>query len=89
MQRSPWYALINGWLYVRADFRLLWLATGPLLLAANLAKGTLNGHRRARRIWPARLTRLAALENTDLATLSGDQLRAHTDRLLAALGWWW
>jgi pyruvate,water dikinase len=89
LQRSPWYAVINGWLYLRADFRLLWLATAPIGLAVNLAKGTLNGHRRMRRTWPARLTILALLEKADLAKLSDDELRAHADRLLAALGWWW
>ena len=52
LQRSPWYAVINGWLYMRADFRLPWLATAPIGLAMNLAKGTLNGHRRMRRRWP-------------------------------------
>jgi rifampicin phosphotransferase len=89
LQRSPWYAVINGWLYVRADFRLLWLATAPIGLAVNLAKGTLNGHRRMRRRWPDRLRMLALLEKSDLAKLSDEELRAHTDRLLAALGWWW
>ena len=89
LQRSPWYAVINGWLYMRADFRLLWLATAPIGLAVNLAKGTLNGHRRMRRRWPDRLRMLALLEKSDLAKLSDEELRAHTDRLLAALGWWW
>lgn len=89
LQRSPWYAVINGWLYMRADFRLLWLATAPIGLAVNLAKGTLNGHRRMRRRWPDRLRMLAMLEKSNLAKLSDEGLRAHTDRLLAALGWWW
>jgi pyruvate,water dikinase len=89
LQRSPWYAVINGWLYMRADFRLLWLATAPIGLVVNLAKGTLNGHRRMRRRWPDRLTRLALLEKSNLAKLSDEELRAHTDRLLAALSWWW
>lgn len=89
LQRPPWHAVINGWLYVRADFRLLWLATAPIGLAVNLAKGTLNGHRRMRRTWPGRLAMLASLEKTGLTTLPDDELRAHADRLLAALGWWW
>ncbi|HEX6758404.1 MAG TPA: PEP/pyruvate-binding domain-containing protein, partial [Propionibacteriaceae bacterium] len=89
LQRSPWYAVINGWLYMRADFRLLWLATAPIGLAVNLAKGTLNGHRRMRRRWPDRLRMLALLEKSDLAKLSDEELRVHTERLLAALGWWW
>src|SRR5512133_2572093 len=86
LQRWPWYAVINGWLYMRADFRLLWLATAPIGLAVNLAKGTLNGHRRMQHRWP---DRLASLEKTDLAKLSDTELRTHTERLLAALGWWW
>ena len=89
MQRSPWCALINGWLYMRADFRLLWLATGLIGLVGMIAAGTLGGHQRMRRRWPRRLTLLDSLEQTDLAQLSDAALQAHTDRLLEASGWWW
>jgi phosphohistidine swiveling domain-containing protein len=89
MQRSPWSALVNGWLYMRADFRLLWLATGLMGVVAMIATGTLDGHQRVRRRWPRRLMLLDALERTDLAKLSDDALQAHADRLLEALGWWW
>ncbi len=89
MQRLPWFALINGWLYIRADFRLLWLATGPMGLVVMIATGTLDGHQRMRRTWPLRLTLLDSLERTDPSQLSDDELRAHADRLLGALGWWW
>jgi hypothetical protein len=85
MQKYPWHALINGWLYIRADFRLLWLAIGPLGLVLITLKRTLNGHRRVRRTWPRQLANLASLEKTELAGLSDDELRTHADRLLEAL----
>ena len=90
MQKSPWSALINGWLYVRADFRVL-LTTAWLMRAAirSIVTGTLDGHRRMRRTWPPKLTILDSLERTDLAKLSDEELQAHADRLLEALGWWW
>ena len=89
MQRFPWHALINGWLYVRADFRWIWLITGPLGLLWNALAKTLNGHSRMRRLWPPQLTTLDSLENVELQKLSDDRLHVHADRLLQILGWWW
>ncbi len=89
MQRLPWYALINGWLYIRADFRLLWLVIAPLGLIWNALGNTLDGHSRMRRLWPLRLTALDDLEKTELEKFSDDGLRSHVDRLLEILGWWW
>ena len=89
MQRFPWHALINGWLYVRADFRLLWLFVAPIGLLWSALTGILDGHSRMRRLWPARLTNLSYLEKVDLEKYSEDGLRAHVDRLLETLGWWW
>ena len=89
MQQSPWYALVNGWLYIRADFRLLWLVIGPLGLVLNMLRRTLNGHQRVRRTWPTPLAILVSLEKTKLAKLSDVELQTHADRLLKALGWWW
>lgn len=97
MQRSPWSALINGWLYVRADFRLAWLAPAAgvgAVLAVSIVTGalarTLDGRRRMRGTWPRRLALLDSLEQTDLGKLSADELRARADRLLEELGsWWW
>ena len=89
MQRRPWYALINGWLYVRADFRLLWLAVAPVGLLWSIFAGRLDGHNRMRRLWPLRLAELDKLEGMDLRGCSDERLLAHVDRSLAALGWWW
>jgi rifampicin phosphotransferase len=89
MQRSPTYALINGWLYVRADFRLLWLVTGPIGLLRIILAKTFDGHSRMRRRWPPQLSTLDSLEKTNLAELSDDELHDHTDLLLNVLGWWW
>lgn len=89
MQRFPWSTLMNGWLYVRADFHWLWWVTGPIGLLWNLLAKTLDGHDRMRRLWPPQLTILDALEKVALGKLSEDELRAHTDRLLEILGWWW
>jgi phosphohistidine swiveling domain-containing protein len=89
MQRFPWHTLINGWLYVRADFRLLWLFVAPMGLLWSALTGILDGHSRMRRLWPARLTDLSYFEKADLEKYSDDGLRAHVDRLLETLGWWW
>jgi pyruvate,water dikinase len=89
MQRFPWHTLINGWLYVRADFRSLWLVTAPLGLLWNMLAKTLDGHNRMRRLWPSQLTALDDLEKTELKKFSEDGLHSHVDRLLEMLGWWW
>jgi phosphohistidine swiveling domain-containing protein len=89
MQRFPWHALINGWLYVRADFRWLWSITGPIGLLWNALGKTLDGHSRVRRIWPPQLEFLDALERAEPEKLSDDELKALVDRLLEILGWWW
>ncbi len=89
MQQMPWYALINGWLYIRADFRLLWLFTAPIGLLWNTIAGTLDGHGRMRRLWSPQLIILDSLEKAELEKLSDDELHARVDRLLEILGWWW
>lgn len=89
MQRFPWHALINGWLYVRADFRVLWLFTAPLGLLWTVIAGILDGHSRMRRLWPRQLTTLDDLEKADLEKFSDDALLSHVGRLLKVLGWWW
>jgi len=88
-QRLPWSALVNGWLYMRADFQVLPLAVHLLGIVLSIPAGRLNGHRRVRRTWPRQLTMLDALERTDPSQLSDASLQAHVDRLLGALGWWW
>ena len=88
-QRLPWSALVNGWLYMRADFQVLPLAVHLVGIVLSIPAGRLNGHRRVRRTWPKQVTMLDALERTDLSQLSDASLQAHVDRLLGALGWWW
>jgi pyruvate,water dikinase len=89
MQRSPWSEVINGWLYIRADFQVSQLALHSLKAVVRLRAGALNGHQRTQRRWPEQLALLESLEEIDLAKLSDLELQAHTDRLLEALGWWW
>ena len=89
MQRFPWHALINGWLYIRADFRLLWLFVAPIGLLWSGLTGTLNGHSWRRRLWPHQVTALDYLEKAELEKLSDDGVRSCSDRLLEILGWWW
>jgi pyruvate,water dikinase len=89
MQRFPWYTLINGWLYIRADFRLLWLVTAPIGLLWNILAGTFDGHSRMRRTWPPQLTILDSLDGIKRAQLSDDELQAYVNQLLEILGWWW
>ncbi len=88
-QRMPWSALINGWLYTRADLRVLPLFAWLLRVMVSIPAGALDGHRRVLRRWPKQLTMLDALERTDPSQLSDASLQVHVDRLLAALGWWW
>jgi phosphohistidine swiveling domain-containing protein len=89
MQKSPWYALINGWLYIRADYRLLTTVGRCAWWISRLAVGTTDGHRRVRRTWPSHLAVLDCLENIDLAKLPDAGLYAQAGRLLKELGWWW
>ena len=89
MQQFPWHALINGWLYIRADFRSLWLFTAPLGLLWTMIAGILDGHRRMKRLWPSQLTVLDDLQKAELEKFSGDRLHSHVSRLLKVLGWWW
>src|SRR6266568_76710 len=89
-QRVPWSALVNGWLYMRADFQVLPLAVRLVGIVLSIPAGTtLNGHRRVLRRWPEQVTMLDALERTDPSQLADASLQAHVDRLLGALGWWW
>jgi hypothetical protein len=89
MQQSPWSALINGWLYIRADFRMLRMMVFLTGQGVSLVAGRLDGNRRVRHLWPRQLTLLDALEKAELASLSDDALHAHADQLLETLGWWW
>ena len=89
MQKLPWYALVNGWLYIRADFRMLQMAIMAIKSAASLLRGRLDGNQRVQRLWPDQLTLLDTFEKTDLAKLSDSALQANVNRLLEALGWWW
>lgn len=90
MQKSPWSALINGWLYVRGDFRVFSTVVWAIGLVLSIPSGTtLNGRRRMQRLWPHQLTVLDSLERTDVNLLSDEALQAHADRLLGTLGWWW
>jgi pyruvate,water dikinase len=89
LQKSLWYALINGWLYIRVDCRVLQMVIRPAWWVLRMATGTLDGHRQMRRTWPSQLTLLASLERTEPAKLSDQDLHAHADRLLEVLGWWW
>jgi pyruvate,water dikinase len=88
--KSPWFTLVNGWLYIRADFRLVRMMVFFLPWMARLVAGRTDGYKRVRRRWPRQLTLLDSLENTKLAKLADDALQAHANRLLEALGrWWW
>ncbi len=90
MQQWPWSARINGWLYIRADFRPLWLINALTVLLWGMITGTLDGHSRMRRLWPSQLKALDDLEKAELERFSDERLRARVDRLLEILGgWWW
>ena len=87
--KAPWFTLINGWFFQRADHKPIatigFMAGLQLALLAQFH----NGHRRVRRRWPARIATLDTLERIELVALSNDALRARTESLLDELGWWW
>jgi pyruvate,water dikinase len=87
--KSPWYTLVNGWLYIRADFRRMRMMIFLLPWVVRLAAGRADGNARVRRLWPPQVTLLDSLEATALATLADDALKARANRLLDVLGWWW
>ncbi|GAA3803215.1 hypothetical protein GCM10022206_47700 [Streptomyces chiangmaiensis] len=89
MQKEPWYVLINSWLYIRADFRILTTVARCMWWVGRLAAGTMDRHRLVRRTWPPRLAVLDSLEKLELANLSDADLHARAVRLLRELGWWW
>ncbi len=86
---APWCTRINGWFYQRADHKLSWTIGFMLGLPLALFIGSFNGQRRVQRRWPKRIAILDAVERMDLSMHSDDALRAHVDRLLGELGWWW
>ncbi|MBI4443266.1 MAG: hypothetical protein HY649_07820 [Acidobacteria bacterium] len=88
-QRAPWFALINGWLYTRVDHKPVSVYAFLIGTALSFLLGSLNGHRRVRRTWPQRITVLEGLERVGMAALPDNGLRAHADRLLNELAWWW
>lgn len=86
---SPWYTLINGWFYQRADHKLAATIGFMLGLSLSLFIGFFDGNKRIQRRWPARIARLDALERRELSALADDTLQAHVDQLLRELSWWW
>lgn len=89
MQRKPWSAEINGWLYIRADIRVLRLVAHLVGAVVRIRPGVLDGDQRVRRLWPTQLALLDSLERTALPTRSDEELRSHAERVLRTLGWWW
>ena len=86
---APWSTLINGWLYQRADHKVTSLLGFMLGMYVRFVFKPLNGHARVARRWPDRLAALAELERTDIKAQSDVALRAHSERVLDALSWWW
>jgi pyruvate,water dikinase len=86
---KPWSALINGWLYQRVDHDVWSLIVFMLGIYSCFLLRPLNGHARVRRRWTSRLPALSALEKIDLRGHSEVQLRAHSERVLDELSWWW
>jgi pyruvate,water dikinase len=86
---APWSTLINGWLYQRADHKVMSLIGSMLSIYARFLFKPMNGHLRVKRRWESRLAALTELEKIDLSTQSDTQLHAYSDRVLDALSWWW
>ncbi len=88
MQKYPWHALINGWLYIRADYIAPWISVLVEHILRSL-RCLHNGHRRVARVWAGQTAMLDSFEQVDLLRLSDAQMFACIDRLLDLLGWWW
>ena len=88
LQRYPWHALMNGWLYIRADYSVPLI---PIVVEFILRylRCMHSGHRRVRRVWAGQIAMLESFEHVELVKLSDNELQTHADRLLGALGWWW
>ena len=86
---APWSTLINGWLYQRADHKVVSLIKFMIGLYMRFVFKPLDGHARVKRRWPDRLTALSALELIEVTGLSDAELRGYSDRVLDALSWWW
>jgi hypothetical protein len=87
--RAPWFSLINGWLYIRADHKIASVISFLLGLGLSVLTAPPNGNRRVERTWGVRLAALDSLEQAALAALSDAALRTHVGRLLSELAWWW
>ena len=86
---APWSTLINGWLYQRADHKVISLLGFMLGMYLRFVFKPLNGHERVKRRWPNRLGALTKIEQIDLSAQSDKQLRAHSEHVLNTLSWWW
>lgn len=88
LQKRPWHALVNGWLYIRADYSAPLI---PILLEFFLRylRCVHNGRTRVLKIWTRKIGMLDSLEQIDQTKLSNTKLFAHADQLLNVLGWWW
>jgi phosphohistidine swiveling domain-containing protein len=86
---KPWSVLINGWLYQRVDHKV-WSLIGAMIggYLCFFFK-PLNGHARVKRRWTIRLPALAALDHIEVNEMSDVELRAHSERVLDELSWWW
>lgn len=86
---APPFALINGWLYMRADHKLISLIAFIGGFQIMLVMMPPNGHKRVQRRWPARIATLGELECVELTARSEEELHAQVDRMLDELAWWW
>lgn len=86
---KPWSVLINGWLYQRVDHNVRSLIGFMVGIYLCFLFKPLNGHARVKRRWTSRLPALAELERIEVNGLSDVELRAHSERVLDELSWWW
>jgi pyruvate,water dikinase len=85
---EPGHVLINGWLYMRIGGPMWTLLANVAGAMLTLLTFGLDGDRRVRRRWPARLAELDELSLADASAMDVESLRRHVERLLDALGWW-
>jgi pyruvate,water dikinase len=68
MQQYPWHALINGWLYIRADYIVPWISVLVEHILRSL-RCMHNGRRRVLRVWAGQIAMLDSLEHVELVKL--------------------
>jgi len=64
LQQYPWHALMNGWLYIRADYSVP-LIPSVVAFILRYLRCMHNGRRRVLRVWARQIAMLGSLEHVE------------------------